>query len=122
MTAWCVMTMTDTYCPTCHDWVDNQDSPSGRHHHQPLLYPKHGQDPKPGTNPAKILQVMTEHQGWWSTWDLVPHTGSVHVRDFIRELKHLGWTFDERQDQTPDGKRYKSWKLILPKQEQGGLF
>lgn len=109
------------YCTKCHAWVAYADTPSGRHEHaQSIVRPKMGTQPKVGTNAHKVLSVMIDHPGWWSTWDLVPHTQSVHVRDFIRELKHLGWTFDERTDTTPAGKRYKSWKLIVP--SQGGLF
>lgn len=112
--------MPDRYCKTCHDWVEDTFTPSGRHEHQPTIMPAQGIWPKEGNVEAKVLEVMLAHQGWWSTWDLVPHCNSVHVRDFILKLKKLGWTFDERMDSTPDGKRYKSWKLVVP--VQGGLF
>lgn len=114
--------MADAFCTVCHAFIPPATNTSDRHEHQPLLSVRYGTNPKPGTNAARILEVMTDHQGWWSTWDLVPVTGSVHVRDFIRELKGLGWAFDERQDTTPDGKRYKSWKLLLPSDGQKGLF
>jgi len=125
--------MADAYCKACHAWVTHDTSPSGRHEHPAdLVTPSLGTSPKPGTDSAKVLQAMmdgpvidTHAQGsaaWWSTWDLVPYTNSVHVRDFIRDLKHMGWTFDERWT-TAQGKRYKEWRLVLPKHgSQEGLF
>ena len=109
------------YCPTCHAWVDQDDTPSGRHQHQPVFLPKLGRDPKPKSYAAIILDFMWGKE-WLSTWDLVPVIQSVHVRDVIGDLKEMGWTIDEQWRQTDSGKRYKVWKLVLPKVGQGGLF
>lgn len=108
--------MPDTFCTRCHQFVTDE-----RHEHQPLLAVKFGTDPKPGTQAAIILDAMQQFSGWFTTWDMVPLTHSVHVRDNIGELKDLGWCFDEDWV-TENGKRFKKWRLLLPRQNQGGLF
>jgi hypothetical protein len=112
--------LADAYCITCHKFVPPATSMADRHEHQPLMAVQFGKEPT-GHDDRTILEAMRDHRGWWSTWDLVPLTNSVNVRDNIRSLKKLGWCFDEDW-RTENGKRHKVWRLILPTQDQGGLF
>lgn len=126
------MTMaTNAYCTTCHEWVTHDSTPSGRHEHQPVTIPKWGTEPAPGSDQETVLDAMREgpvidtnglgSMAWWSAWDLTDYTGSLCSRDHIGALKRLGWTIDERWV-TSNGKRHKQWRLVLPRQTQGGLF